>query len=249
MNVWSKWSLSRGISQAIELFPYAQLDKILAKFYAEVKTVNGRDYKPESLRVMQAAIDRYLKDKGYGESIITSRHFYQSIQTLNAKAANLRHQGMGKRPNKAEAVTRSEEEMLWKNGSLGNHSAVSLTNANFKCLSEQMGLRGRQDHYDAYVEDFTLRKHDDGSESVIFSENPTKTRSGGLQVARRSTNQVMWSTDGGPRDPVRLFKLWLCKRPAPMQNQGPLYLSIIQRPKNRDVWYTKIRMARIQLEK
>ena len=53
----------------------------------------------------------------------------------------------------------------------------------------------------------------------------------------------MWSTDGGPRDPVKLFKLSLSKRPQPMRNQGPLYLTIIQRPKNDDVWYTKVRMG------
>ncbi|CAB3981254.1 N-alpha-acetyltransferase 15, auxiliary subunit [Paramuricea clavata] len=28
-----------------------------------------------------------------------------------------------------------------------------------------------------------------------------------------------------------------------MRNQGPLYLTIIQRPKNDDVWYTKVRMG------
>ncbi|XP_028407312.1 uncharacterized protein KIAA1958-like [Dendronephthya gigantea] len=185
LNVWSNWCSARGITQPIELFSYEQLDKHLSKFYAEVKKVNGADYETESLRVMQAAIDRYLRDKNYGESIISSKPFHQSIKTLNAKAASLRQQGMGKRPNKAEALNQSEKETLWENGSLGDHSPVALTNANFKCLSEQMGLRGRQDHYDAYVEDFTIRRHDDGSESIVFNENPTKTRSGGLRVAKR----------------------------------------------------------------
>ena len=53
----------------------------------------------------------------------------------------------------------------------------------------------------------------------------------------------MFSTDGGKGDPVRLFKLWLSKRPEGMKNTGPLYLSIINRPKSADVWYTKVRMG------
>ncbi|XP_022807030.1 uncharacterized protein LOC111344097 [Stylophora pistillata] len=53
----------------------------------------------------------------------------------------------------------------------------------------------------------------------------------------------MFSTDGGKSDPVRLFKLWLSKRPEGMKNTGPLYLSIINRPKSADVWYTKVRMG------
>ena len=42
---------------------------------------------------------------------------------------------------------------------------------------------------------------------------------------------------------MRLFKLWLSKRPEGMKNTGPLYLSIINRPKSADVWYTKVRMG------
>ena len=53
----------------------------------------------------------------------------------------------------------------------------------------------------------------------------------------------MYSTDGGKTDPVRLFKLWLSKRPSGMKDKGPLYLSVINRPKSNDIWYTKIRMG------
>ena len=53
----------------------------------------------------------------------------------------------------------------------------------------------------------------------------------------------MFSTDGGERDPVRLFKLWLSKRPEGMKDNGPLYLSVIDRPKSPQVWYTKVRMG------
>ena len=55
--------------------------------------------------------------------------------------------------------------------------------------------------------------------------------------------QATFSTDGGKSDPVRLFKLWLSEGPEGMKNTGPLYLSIINRPKSADVWYTKVRMG------
>ena len=51
----------------------------------------------------------------------------------------------------------------------------------------------------------------------------------------------MCSTNGSEHDPARLFKLWLSKRPEGMKENGPLYLSIINRQKSKDVWYTKIR--------
>lgn len=105
-----------------------------------------------------------------------------------------------------------------------------------------MGLRGRQDHYDAYVEDFTISQMSDGSKVVEFKENPTKTRQGGLRNATRHSPQQMWSTDGGEQDPVKLFEEWLGHRPEALTKSGPLYLSIIPRPKT-DVWYTKTRMG------
>ena len=50
---------------------------------------------------------------------------------------------------------------------LGGNShpyARALTNTNFKILAEQFGLRGRQDHYDSYAEDFIIRQQQDGGE-------------------------------------------------------------------------------------
>lgn len=107
---------------------------------------------------------------------------------------------------------------------------------NFKNLTEQLGIRGRQEHYDAYMEDLVIRQQGDGTEVVEFREGPTKTRSGGLSIRQRTTPKVMYSTDGRKTDPVWLFKLWLSKRPEGMKDTGPLYLSIINRPQSPDVW-------------
>ncbi|KAK3730999.1 hypothetical protein QZH41_006644 [Actinostola sp. cb2023] len=243
MKVLATWCKSRDVTVKIETLEPADLNTLLNQFYAEVKKVDGEDYEPESLKIMQAAIDRYLKQMNYKHSITRSREFANSQKTLQAKALSLRMQGKGKRPNKSCPLTGEEEEKLWSSGQLGDHNGRTLTQVNFKNLTEQMGFRGRQDHYDAYIEDFQFINHEDGSESIKFTENPTKTRSGGLSIRRRTTPQVMSSTDGGERDPVRLFKLWLSKRPEGMKDNGPLYLQVINRPKNPNIWYGKIRMG------
>ena len=41
---------------------------------------NGDDYKPDSLRVMIAALDRHLNEKGYKISIMRDRAFHSSKQ-------------------------------------------------------------------------------------------------------------------------------------------------------------------------
>ena len=61
---------------------------------------------------MQAAIDRYLRHKNYTASIITGREFTESQETLDAKVKQLRRQGKGKRLNKAQAYSETDEAVF-----------------------------------------------------------------------------------------------------------------------------------------
>ena len=244
MNIFQTWAKTRHLENvSIKTMPPEELDTVLRKFYAEIKKKDGGDYKPESLKIMQSAIERHLKDKNYPLSIVRSREFHNSQEVLNAKALSLRQQGKGKRPNKAQALTPDKEFALWEKGQLGNFNGKVLTNVNCKNLTEQLGLRGHQEHYNAHVEDLVIRQQEDGSEVVEFREGPTKTWSGGLSIRRRTTPQIMHSTDSGKNNLVRLFKLWLSKRPEGMKDTGPLYLSVINHTKSTDVLYTKIWMG------
>ena len=46
-----------------------ELEKVLSKFYAEVKKTDGDD-EPESLKIMQSSTERYLKENVYPVSIV-----------------------------------------------------------------------------------------------------------------------------------------------------------------------------------
>ena len=53
-----------------------------------------------------------------------------------------------------------------------------------------MDFRGRQDHYDTYVEDFSIFQMADGSKVVEFEENPIKTRQGVLRNPTRHPSKL-----------------------------------------------------------
>ena len=114
--------------------------------------------------------------------------------------------GYCKRKNHNLPYNSAEEESFWSSGMLGEHDGVALTKVYF-------GLRGRQDHYDVYVQDFEVAwikiRGGELAKCVCFNENPTKTRSSGLSAKHRKTPQEMWATDGGPRDPARVFEEFL----------------------------------------
>lgn len=69
LTVWMKWCEARNIDDRIERYSPQALDEVLTKFYVEVRKKDGSEYEPDSLRVMQASIDRYLRQKKYPDSI------------------------------------------------------------------------------------------------------------------------------------------------------------------------------------
>ena len=98
MNVLKRWCTSRRIQNVnIATMAPDELDKLLSKFYAEVKN-------------------------SYKSSIVRDREFMNSQQVLNAKALNLRREGKGKRPNKAQPLAPEEESSLWNKWQLGEHN-------------------------------------------------------------------------------------------------------------------------------
>ena len=101
MNVWEAWCKQKNIVNKIEESEPDELNKLLETFYAEVKNKIGDDYEPDSLKVMTAALDRHLNEKGHKFSLIRDREFYSSKKVFDLKARQPRQSRMGKRPNKA----------------------------------------------------------------------------------------------------------------------------------------------------
>ena len=109
MRVWYSWAKSRQINESIETMAPATLDGVLQKFYLEVRKQDGSEYEPDSLKVMQAALERYLSTQKYPYSLINSLEFSSSRAVLEAKAKQLRMNGYGKRKNRALPYNSAEE--------------------------------------------------------------------------------------------------------------------------------------------
>ena len=52
LSVWKTWCKGMNIALDIEEHKPAELNRLLEKFYAEVKNKHGQDYEPDSLRVI-----------------------------------------------------------------------------------------------------------------------------------------------------------------------------------------------------
>ena len=150
-------------------------------------------------------------------SIIRDREFLNSRKVLDGKAIKLQKEGKGKRPNRSRSLTKEEEEVLWQNGQLGGGTPRALLNTMWWLLTQHFGLRGRQEHHQTKVEDFTLQRDDDGDESLTFAKGPTKTRQRELNAKTRLVTPKMFATGNEERCPVMLVKRYLERRPSEMR--------------------------------
>ena len=152
-----KWATDRGKEKNLEVYKCVDLDKTLPQFYAEVRKESSKDYDPDSLGVMQAALARHLKSKLHPKSIIKDREFLSSRKVLEGKARKLREEGRGKCPNQSKSLTNEEEETLWKSGQLGSIDSRALINTMWSVVPDTtLWLQGRQEHHNIKVEDFCL---------------------------------------------------------------------------------------------
>ena len=74
------------------------------------------------------------------------------------------------------------------------------------------------------MENFQEKLTEDGTIYIEFSEDFSKTRQDGLKPKPRPNDPKMFAV-GGNRCPVRLFHLYVSKRPAELRNTGRFYLT------------------------
>ena len=112
----------------IEDIPTGELNEYVSDFIISVRTKNGNEYEPSSLRSLLASFERYLKKKNYPASIINDLAFEKTRKTLQSKQKELKKQGKGNRPNASVALTSTELNTLYEKGLIGTRSPESLLN-------------------------------------------------------------------------------------------------------------------------
>jgi hypothetical protein len=225
LNVFMEWAKQRQQETDIAKYtPPADLDMVLCRFYAEIRKQDGGEYEPDSLRVMQSALQRELRNKNSPLDILNDLQFHNSREVLEGKARQLRAAGMGRKPNASKALTKAEEKILWETGRLGDSTPTWLLRTMWFNNTEYFGLRGVQEHITMTMDNFLHKTSEEGRKYIEFVEDPTKCRQSGLRPKLRVSNTKMFAV-GGSRCPVRLFQYFVSKRPADMRNAGRFYLT------------------------
>ena len=92
----------------------AELNKYLAEFIHSVRSKDGEDYDPSSLRCLVSSIERHLKRNNYPVSIINDKQFELTRKCLQSKQKELKKVGCGNKDKAAVVLTDKEIDILYE---------------------------------------------------------------------------------------------------------------------------------------
>jgi len=137
-------SISKGDVEVLDL-PADDLDHLLAKFFKDVRKINGDEYEPDTLSGFQRSIQRFLSDGRSPFNILVQKEFEMSRKVLAAKLKSLvQKAGKGNRSNATRSLTDKEEDKLFKSGQFGVSSPEALQRVMWWFLSLHFGLQGQR---------------------------------------------------------------------------------------------------------
>jgi len=122
------------------------LNALLMTFIMELKPKEGDFFEPSTYTGIMYSLEAKFKEIGVCDWKIRSSHTYARLQdVLKTKLAMTKGAGKGNRPNRAEPLSREEEEKMWETGALGTYEPDTLLRTLWWDLNLKL-LRGRTAH-------------------------------------------------------------------------------------------------------
>lgn len=239
----------KNVHSPIFEIPPERLNLLLCEYFMKLKKKDGSDYETTTLDAKKGAIERHLRDNLYPISIITDKAFYRFRELLNAKKTMLKKTGLGRKGNASELIDANDDQKLIDHGQLGDHSPRALLTTIFYTFGKGFGLRGRDEHRNMRFQDVEIKTANNGKEFLLFKERNSKTMDGTKRDDYRPVRPKIFATDETEFDPIRLFKLFISKRPTEAcAENSPMYLTPITDAKFQKQpdgpWYLKTAMGK-----
>ena len=224
--------------------PPQELCNLLCRFFLSVRKADGSNYEPNTLRGLMSSYERHSRRHDYEYSLTNSIQFAKLREVMKSKQRELKRQGLGNLPNKADAVTDDDIEKLWQCNQLGAANPESIINTLWFFSTIHFGTRTAEEHRNMCWGDLQLKVDGDGDEYLKFIERQTKTRTGENPKDVRNVKPKMWSnTDNLSRCPLEVYKQYSLLRPSDYSKpEDPLYLATHTMQgsmKSTDQWFKR----------
>ena len=189
--------------------PADALNKLLGKFFKDVRKQNGSEYEPDSVSSFQRSIQRRLKELKVSFNILKDEEFCRSREVLAAKRKNLVKQGRGNKPNTCRELTNEEEEKLFESGAFGCHNPEALQRTLWWFFSLHFGFRARDESRKLCWGDLELQTDPETGREILvwLAERGCKTHQGLEGSHQHQFNPKIFAT-GTEQCPFQYFKIF-----------------------------------------
>ncbi len=184
-----------------------------------------------------------LRRHNYGQYIANGPTFAQVREAIKSKQKQLKRDGKGNMPNKSDAVSDEELEIMWQNGQLGGSTPDSILQTLWFYNTVHFGLRGSAEHRDMCWGDVELKSDGNKKEYLEFNERQTKTRTGENPRDIRAVKPKLFANLENPdRCPVNIYKVYAQKRPQGYSEAShPFYIASTTKhlPSRTETWFKR----------
>ena len=147
VKIFKDWLAENDLDIDFQFQSVIELDALLARFYVEVRKVDGSYYSKPSYVCLRAAIQRYLQNPPYNLSfcILKDAAFLHSNQVLKGMFKTLTEQGLTM-VNHFKHIEKEDMNKLINTGVIGTDNPRSLLNLVWLSIAFQFGKRGRESY-------------------------------------------------------------------------------------------------------
>lgn len=179
------------------------------------------------------------------------REFVGFRQSLDAEMKRLQSKGIGSEHKQAEPFTIEEEEMLWQNKILGDHTPEALLNTIIYMNGVYFALRSGDEHRQLRHNPCQIQVVErTGERSYLkYTEDVSKNHPGGIKGRKQKPKVVLHhaNNDNPDRCFVRLFKKYLSVRPSECPANA-FYLNPLKNARGAN-WFTTAPVGKNKLAK
>jgi hypothetical protein len=191
-----------------------QLNDTLRYFVAEVRNLNGKDYRPNTLCEIASSIQHFLRENGRFVRFADDSEFAGMREALDGKMKELTRKGVGLNRKQADIITADQEESLWQKGILGTDTPTKLLDTLLYSVGLNFALRAGQEHRNLRTGIYTqlkIKVASDGHKFLEYTEDVSKTNSGGLgsRKVKAKVTRAYENREEPDRCIVRIFEKYM----------------------------------------
>ena len=232
LNVWRDWAIWRNGKMAMDLSSKNQQRRYkrvpllesrrpdddefgywLCRFVNEIKKQDGTDYPARTIWKICCGIQRALREDDKMLHIFDEANpsYDEFLKQIDARMKELTAAGVGIEPERADPISKKDEEQLWNTNTINLTTSQGLSNGVFFYACKLFGLRGMDEHTELMAEQFTIKYDEEAFlEKLMFKGGTCKTYHGGLKDLKYEPKKIeQYSDPRNDRCVVNLFKIYL----------------------------------------